>query len=334
MLLGGQWTTNSGQKRRKSRSVPPSVHCLLSTGPSRLRRGGFTLLELLLATVIGVLILGGLYVVLNMTVTQTQVSREQVDAEDAARAVFNKVHLDLSSVLGPAPPKSGGTPATGSTASTATAPTTGGTTGGTSGTDTGMDATTDPESTEGEDSAAKNIPFQIGVWGTNTQLSIFAARVPEVLATPGALNAGSADGKQQSSDLVRIDYWMGSGGLCRQERPYVTGDQTGNNFTFDLANEATSVIADEVTAVSFEYHDGTSWVQTWEGGTGTTTAPPVAVKVTLTFTRQNPRGGDPITRTLSQTMAVRTAPGSSVPDLVDPVMTTPTEEPDMSGSGQ
>jgi hypothetical protein len=197
-----------------------------------------------------------------------------------------------------------------------------------------MDATTDPEPTEGEDSAAKNIPFQIGVWGTNTQLTIFAARVPEVLATPGALNSGTTDGKQLSSDLVRIDYWLSSGGLCRQERAWVTSDQTGNNFTFDLSNEANSVIADEVTSVSFEYYDGTSWVQTWEGGSGLIPTPPLAVKVTLVFTLPTSRGGESLTRTLAQTFAVRTAPGSTVPELVDPVMSSGTQEPEMSGSGQ
>ncbi|MBA4189837.1 MAG: hypothetical protein C0467_17785 [Planctomycetaceae bacterium] len=290
-------------------------------------RRGFTLLELLLATVIGSIILAGLYLVMNMTVVQTQASRDSIDAESTSRAVFNKIGLDLSSVLGPVPPKSGGTPASGST--------TGATTSSTSGTPTDSSAPTVPETdtstettpTDGTEGTTQNFPFQVGVLGTSTQLTIFASRVPNILSTPGAL-AQSTDTNQQPSDLVRIDYWKGTGGLCRQERPWVTADQTGNSFSFDLSNETTGLIADDVTEVLFEYHDGTSWVQTWEGGSGTIPTPPVAVRVTLSFSLTNAKGGNPIVRTVSQTIAIRTAPGSTVPELVDPVMpaeTTPAE---------
>ncbi|MFO0825805.1 MAG: prepilin-type N-terminal cleavage/methylation domain-containing protein [Gemmataceae bacterium] len=293
------------------------------------RRSGFTLLELLLATVIGSMILGGLYVVMNMTVKQTQASREALDAEATSRAVFNKISLDLSSVLGPAPPKSGGTPATGSTggATTSGSAMTGGT-----GTDTGASSPDDTgdDTGAGSDTATQNFPFQVGVLGTSTQLTIFGSRVPSILATPGLLNQQSSSAT--GSDLVRVDYWKGTGGLCRQERPWVTADQTGNNFSFDLSNEASSLIADDVSDVLFEYFDGTSWVQTWEGGSGTVPTPPLAVRVTLSFSPANAGGA---TRTVSQTMAVRTAPGSAVPELVDPVIPTNsgTDTSEMSSSG-
>ncbi|WP_439623666.1 prepilin-type N-terminal cleavage/methylation domain-containing protein [Gemmata sp.] len=293
---------------------------------TRTRRRGFTILELLLASVIGSMILAGLYVVMNMTVNQTQASRDAMDAESTSRAVFNKVGLDLANVLGPAPPKSGGTPATGST----TGATTGGTTTGetTAPTDdTGTDpAATDPAAT-GASSASmdpqggtQNFPFQVGVLGTATQLTIFASRVPDVLGSPGGL--GTSGGGQGASDLVRIDYWKGSGGLCRQERPWVTADQVGNTFSFDQANEAVSLIADEVTEVLFEYYDGTSWVETWEGGSGTIPTPPAAVRVTLAFSRPGAPGAAAQSRTVSQTIPVRTAPGATVPELVDPVITS------------
>lgn len=307
---------------------------ILTTIP---RRGGFTLLELLLATVIGSMILSGLYIVMNMTMTQTQASRDAVDAESTSRAVFNKISLDLSSVLGPAPPKSGGTPASGSTTSattttTTTAPAAGGTGTGipsdvSSASDTQSDTSSDASQT------TQNFPFQVGVLGTGTQLSIFASRVPTILSTPGALSQQS-DGTQQSSDLVRIDYWKGTGGLCRQERPWITADQTGNSFGFDLSNEATSLIADDATDVLFEYYDGSSWVQTWEGGSGTIPTPPVAIRVTLTFSRPNSGSGSPIAKTVSQIIAVRTAPGSTVPELIDPVVATDsmTDSSDMSSA--
>jgi prepilin-type N-terminal cleavage/methylation domain-containing protein len=284
------------------------------------RRSGFTILELLLASVIGSMILGGLYVVMNMTVNQTQASRDAMDAESTSRAVFNKVGLDLANVLGPAPPKSGGTPATGST----TGATTGGTTTGD--TTTPTEDTTDPAATDPSSASmdpqggTQNFPFQVGVLGTSTQLTIFASRVPDVLGSPGGL--GASGGGQGASDLVRIDYWKGSGGLCRQERPWVTADQVGNTFSFDQANEAVSLIADEVSEVLFEYYDGTSWVETWEGGSGTIPTPPVAVRVTLAFSRPGSQGAAAQSRIVTQTIPVRTAPGATVPELVDPVITS------------
>jgi prepilin-type N-terminal cleavage/methylation domain-containing protein len=291
------------------------------------RRSGFTLLELLLATVIGSIILGGLYTVMNITVNQTQASRDALDAESTSRAIFNKIGLDLSSILGPAPPKSGGTPATGTTTNaTTTTPSEGST-----GTDPEAEPTTEEPSTESQEAATQNFPLQVGVLGTSTQLTIFASRVPTALGTPGALNRPS-EASQQPSDLVRIDYWKGAGGLCRQERPWVTADQTGNSFSFDLSNEATSLIADDVTDVLFEYYDGSGWVQTWEGGAGTIPTPPVAIRVTLTFSRLISGNGGTTTKTVAQTIAVRTAPGSTVPELFDPVAPTETmPEDDMSG---
>ncbi|VTT99346.1 hypothetical protein : : T2SJ [Gemmataceae bacterium] len=305
--------------------------------PRTRRRSGFTILELLLASVIGAMILGGLYVVMNMTVNQTQASRDAMDAESTSRAVFNKVGLDLSNVLGPAPPKSGGTPATGST----TGATTGGTTTGETtaptddtGTDPAATDTAGTSTTAGTDAAGgtQNFPFQVGVLGTSTQLTIFASRVPDVLGSPGGL--GASGGGQGASDLVRIDYWQGSGGLCRQERPWVTADQVGNTFSFDQANESVSLIADEVTEVLFEYYDGTSWVETWEGGSGTIPTPPVAVRVTLAFSRPAAQGAAAQSRIVTQTIPVRTAPGSTVPELVDPVITSGTTTTEQDPAAQ
>ncbi|MCE9567228.1 MAG: prepilin-type N-terminal cleavage/methylation domain-containing protein [Planctomycetes bacterium] len=305
------------------------------------RRSGFTLLELLLASAIATLMLAGFYIVMNMTVMQTQASRDAVDAESTSRAVFNKISLDLSSVLGPGTPKCGGIPTTGATSSTTTTTATTTTAAVVTpssvslATDTQTDTSTDGSSTDGSQSTVVNIPFQAGVIGSTTQLTIFASRVPTILGTPGGLNQTQT--AQASSDLVRIDYWFAaSGGLCRQERPWVTADQTGNNADIDRANESMNLIAEEVSSVTFRYFDGSSWVDSWDTTSSTMPTPPVAVSITLTFTRTNPAGGDPLTKTVSQTIAVRTAPGTYPIELVDPVLSsgsTPTDSSSSSYSG-
>ena len=75
----------------------------------RPRRPGFTLLELLLATLIAGLLLAALYIALNMTLRQTQDAKEMVEVDGIARGTFQRMTLDLNGVLGPLPPKSGGT---------------------------------------------------------------------------------------------------------------------------------------------------------------------------------------------------------------------------------
>ena len=80
-------------------------------------RPGFTLLEVLLASVIAVILLAALYVALDVTLLRTDVGREQVAGNDLARAIVNRMTADLTGVLGPMPPKSGG-------GSSSTAPTT------------------------------------------------------------------------------------------------------------------------------------------------------------------------------------------------------------------
>src|SRR5262249_21723513 len=104
-------------------------------------RGGFTLLELLLASAIGLILLSSLYLALNVTVQQTQASRDAPDIEDLSRGAFNRIAIDLSAVLGPLPPKASSTQNAGGSGTTGGATgMTGGTTGGATG---GMTGATD-----------------------------------------------------------------------------------------------------------------------------------------------------------------------------------------------
>lgn len=273
------------------------------------RRAGYTLLEVLLAMVIGSLLLAALYFAFDTTLLQTQASRDAVEIEDLTRAVFHRIGLDLTNVLGPNAPNSGGNP---ETAAAASAGASSGT-GTAAGTDTGM--------AEPVMETAALLPFQAGILGSGAQMSVFVSRVPAALVRSGAL-AAPADVDQSTSDLWRIDYWLGTnGGLCRKVRPWVTGDGTGTTTDVDRSTEPNDVILDNVVELAFEYFDGGGSVfSSWEGGAGEVPAPPAAVRVTLALRIPNPRGGEPLERTVSQTFVVRTAPGSYTPQLVNPVV--------------
>lgn len=318
--------------------------------PPRERRTAYTLLELLVATLIGSFLLGGLYLAFHMTLTQTQISREMAQTEDLARGVFNRIALDLSQTLGPLPPKalsnsSGTSLSSGGTSGT----TPGGTTGDTSGStdtssgdsNTGMDPTMMGTTTA--TAPAPTLPFHAGIYGYDDdppRLVIFASQVPPALSTPGVLLGTAVAESQQSSDLRRIVYWRGAnGGLCREERPWVTADQIGNSTYPNRENEEAALVADHIVDVQFEYYDGTAWSTTWDGSgmsaTGSGIAgPPRAVRVTLTFELTDPqRPQEPIYRTVSQIIPIRTAPGHATVSLIDPVVPSGVESKPDDGSG-
>src|SRR6478752_2215562 len=137
-------------------------------------RPGYTLLEILVATVIALLLMSGIYVAFDVTLNQTEIGRGVVSEADFGRAVFNRMNLDLSLPVGPLPPKSGGgiddqtgsttTPSTGGTTTGGTTTggaTTGtGTTGTTTTTDTGTADTT--ASADAQSTTAASIPLQAG----------------------------------------------------------------------------------------------------------------------------------------------------------------------------
>ncbi|MFO0805683.1 MAG: hypothetical protein U0791_21485 [Gemmataceae bacterium] len=318
-------------------------------------RSAFTLLEVLLASLIAILLMSALYVAMDVTLRQTHEGRDAVDADSLSRGVYNRMSLDLSASLGPLPPKSGGNSA-GSSASTASTPTTptdptmpstttttpSTTTPSTTSTTpaTGSTAAADP--TTGDVAAvpqAADIGFQAGIIGTDKQLTVFASRLPSAMSRARGLS-GDAAAAQGPSDLVRITYWIGgSGGLCRQERPWVTADGVRNSSDPDLDTESGDTLVQEVKDVTFEYFDGSQWLAEWDGSKPspdgvTPTGPPRAVKVTLTYSIPAAKKGQPpLDQKVVQVIPVRAAPGSFTPEMITPSTDTgAATDPAMTGT--
>jgi prepilin-type N-terminal cleavage/methylation domain-containing protein len=305
------------------------------------RRKGFTILELLLASVAAAMLLSALYYSFDMTIQQTQVARDAAGTEDLTRGVVNRLAVDIGAILGPLPPSSGGTAsiqasytnaaatgATGVTATGATTTTTTGAGGGTSSSSSSANSTNTPLLGSG-----LNIPFEAGVIGgyegQMTMLILFTSRVPDIFTSSGPnsltqMYSQNTTGStiQIPADLRRVVYWLGSnGGLYRQETPWVTGYSNGvsswNLSDLPLSDDPSSLVAEEVKNVLFEFYDPyeETWEQTWDGTGGTQPpysmlpGPPIAIRVTLTFEFANPRGGSPITSTVVQVFPVATAAG-------------------------
>ncbi|VTR91833.1 : T2SJ [Gemmata massiliana] len=320
-----------------------------------LRRAGFTLLEILLATVLATLLLAALYAMMSVTLRQTQSSRDASELEDLSRGIFNKMTVDLNGTLAPLPPRSGGNPlasttsgSTGTSTGTSGTTTPSATTGSSgsaaqsasttstpaTGTATGGAATTSTDTeTDNPNPGAADFSFQGGVAGSEKQMVVFSGRVPEVFGRFGN------PGEQIRADQRQIIYWVGpSGGLYRQERPWVTADGVRNSLDPDPEAPDAVLIAEEVSDVTFEYTDGTSWATDWDGTVPgpdgvTPLGPPRAIRVTLVLKVSTGKSNETVEKSLTQVIAVRSAPGTNTPPLVTPPVDGATDTSSGTTSG-
>ena len=256
------------------------------------RRGGYTLLEVLLASALAVILMAALYVALDVQLQLANVGRETVEQATVVRAVVNRIESDLSGCMGPvAPPLASATAA----ATTATDP---------SGAAAPAAAT-----------ASDTIPFQAGVIGESEggspRLTIYVSRV----AVQNAANA-MTDGVAPA-DIRRVTYWMTERGLARQEIPWVTSENLQMSTEPDLSGKEPDefVIAEEVTQITFRFWDGSEWQDTWDGrdlaADGVSLkGPPMAIQVQMSMTV----AGKPNPVSVTHTISLLAGPGPATPD--------------------
>jgi len=304
------------------------------------RRSGYTLLEVLISSLIALILLASLYVALNITLVRMDANRDQIAGYDLSRAILNRVGADLANTLGPLPPKSGGDGTTGggsgsSTGSSATTTATGTTATGTTATTTAdpsaaaaATGTTTTTTTDGTAAAAGvDIPFGAGIVGTDKQLKIVLSRVPTALVDFDA--AGADATTNQPADLRSVLYYLAADGmgLCRQERPWVTADGVWNSTEPDRADEISDIIAPEVKDLTFEYYDGGTWQSSWDGSATdidgvSLIGPPRAIKVILVV--EFPGRAGAVQKRVVQIMPMRAAVGNYIPSTDSGTATTTT----------
>jgi prepilin-type N-terminal cleavage/methylation domain-containing protein len=291
--------------------------------PAR-RRPGFTLLEMVLATSIAVLLLGALYVSLDMQVRHMEVAREVVVQSTLARGLFNRLVSDISPSVGTPDPsryRTSGTGAASSSGTSAATPTSGSgaTTDatGTTGT-TGSSPTSDPTATTTPTPASS--PTLLALQGDVTTLTLLVTRLPrDPVARQGEEGPGAA------SDLRRISYALPGGfdaplGLVRQEITLLTGEEP-EIAAQDISDPASKLIlAPEVKGLAFSYFDGTSWLDSWDssqlGADGQTPiGPPAAIAVTLQIARSS---APEDVKTFRHVIAIPTANGPPQQSTTEP----------------
>lgn len=292
--------------------------------PSRRRssRAGFTLLEVLLASAIGLLILGGVYLALNMQLRYAESGRAQVEQATLVRSLMARINADVAPSIGLADPSryqqstsgqsgsSGTSGGTGSASpSTTTTPATGASTAGASSSSSSSSSSTSATPSPGQDNPAN--PMR-GVFGDESSLRVWVGRVPPVLSDPTiALDTNVVP----VSDQRVVQYWLaGRGGLARQEVTVVTNTADQIPWASGSGDETKYIIAPEVTAVQFSYFDGLTWQTSWNstdpGSDGMTPqGPPVAIAVLVEITLPGVHGGQPRVRQFRHVVAIPTANG-------------------------
>src|SRR5262245_21571363 len=68
--------------------------------PGKNRRGGFTLLEVILALTIGILLMSALYVAVNIQLRHAQAGRDIVQQSTLVRSLMTRIAADISKSVG------------------------------------------------------------------------------------------------------------------------------------------------------------------------------------------------------------------------------------------
>ncbi len=286
---------------------------------SSLRSGGFTLLELLLSLALTTLLMGVVFTALDMHWRFSLTGQEDAERAQIARAVFQRMTADIRSVVY-RPDKPAGTASDSSSSSSTDSSSgtsdsssqstsqTGNQTGNqTSGTGTNSSSPQGSQSQTGSSQSGSQTPpteplaptdafsgVSLGVFGDSQTLVMHVSRPARSVGAPvnDAL-FGSGDLKSVSYYLGSTDGSMpaafgaalptspeGSQGLMRR-----SADQLSLSVATpasDGSTEGTSeLLAPEIVSLSFRYHDGVSWVDSWDssvdGGL------PTAIGITIGF---------------------------------------------------
>jgi prepilin-type N-terminal cleavage/methylation domain-containing protein len=306
------------------------------------RRAAFTLLEMVLALAIGVVLMLGLYLTLDLFFKSVESGRTNIEQAQVTEKVCSKFTTDVIGhrpmLPNPTSGNSGGGSGGGGTGSTSGTGSASSTSGSSSGSTMGSSST--GSSTGGAASTATTsgpFPYNLGVQGGTDYCSIYIGRVPRSnfqVDTANSQSSSNQNTQPTDSDLRRIDYWYVYGdennsGLARQEVVMVTNTDDINNMPPGIADEASYIFAKEVIAVTFEYFDGTSWQSSWDGTIPgpdgvTPVGPPLAIAMTISVARSDVKTTD-----VSDPSVVTTRHVVHIPTA----LVNPTTAPQGSGSG-
>jgi prepilin-type N-terminal cleavage/methylation domain-containing protein len=299
-----------------------------------MRRRGFTLLEMLLATLISALLMGAMYVAFDNQIRHAQAGRDIIEQSTLAHSLLARMAGDIKKCVTPiAPvrppplsltPSSSSTPAAGASTGTPASASTNPASANSSSTTTTANSTTSPGSgtSPGTPSTPPpprdTIQFLLGVQGGPNSLTLYISQLPTEL---------DRSREEILSDLRLVSYWVATDGsqplgLVRRECLQVTADQaTGSSAAANPSTEGAHMMAEEVQSLQFRYFDGKEWVDTWDGSaTGvdglTPIGPPMLIEITIGIlapSGDNRTWGQPNLKLYRHVVPILTADGTVRP---------------------
>jgi prepilin-type N-terminal cleavage/methylation domain-containing protein len=289
-------TTLLNPRDQHSMLNPRDQHSKRNTRKSKVAPAGFTLLEVLIAMAVSLLLLGAVYSALDLHWKYSTAGRDEVERAQLVRAIFQRMELDIRSVVYPPPTASdasqmaAGGSSTGSTAGSATGPAAGASGAGTAGTAStastaGTASTADGSTTTTPaDSTEAITQTTVGVIGDSQTLMLHVSRPSRHLEYATLFDEQSVAAR--SSDLLSVAYFVatsgGSGlqglvgsrlgggatgtarGLARLEGDRLMMNLADEQGNLDALASQTELLAPEVTAVQFLYYDGAEWLTDWD----------------------------------------------------------------------
>lgn len=264
-------------------------------------RKGLSLVEILISLALSMLLLSSVYTALNLYFQQSNSGQEEIEKNQLARVLLQRIELDLRSVSyretsATAETDNTGTGTAGTQSSSQTA--------ATSSTGTTTDTTTTTETTvkSPEDAFSGS---DSGLFGDSQTLVLHVSRPNKEIGSLQQLNAQMQG--TRTSDLKTVAFFVagvGTGGLqAMAAAQFATQTSSGKISTRGLARMEgerlalqladksgsvgsllgrTQMLAPEVSRILFRYYDGSIWQTQWDsasyGGL------PRAVEVTLELT--------------------------------------------------
>lgn len=248
-------------------SRPEFSGILLGDSGAKPQRAGFTLLEVILASVLSLVLLAALYTTLRLHLTMAQRGPEAVQRSQLGRAVLNRVARDIRAIVPPT--ETSGTQTTGSSE-----PLSG-----------------DPAA----DLAAEELgTITAGMLGGPDWLMLYITQpLPNLDDAEFASLSGQV---AQASNIVRVSYTLTAVatqpdqqgrtirlGVARSEVASVVADLFDAGSDDSDYRAATQFLSDDVALMQFQYWDDTlgDWIDSW--GFDVPIAPPRAIRITLSL---------------------------------------------------
>lgn len=238
------------------------------------KRGGFTLIEILLSLGLAALVMVALATAVDVHLRCLQIGRTNAEEAQLARVLLLRIGDDLRNAAVSNPVDASKIPP----AASATDTDEGGTGDPDAPTDTTGD-TTDETTTDdlGLAETATEDEYVIGLYGESDWLQVDVRRTPRLDQYDyETLPSGAESLPDVVSGVKTVAYSLSTdtgtasttgeyrGGLLRREIDHAVTRWAEDVGTLTTADEELEPIAPEVTDLEFLYFDGTEWVDSWD----------------------------------------------------------------------